>query len=178
MTNKYSECTPGRSVRNMQGHNYQERLCKLGLYSQQRRRDHYRAVYIWKILECLVPDPAVHKMEASFSERSGRKCKRRCLTMQARGRIKSLQFSSLGQDGPRIFNSLPKAVRCITNCSDKKFKTGIDKFLMTLPDEPALPVPGYAANCRAESNSITDQVVLIARDARSNRSGGSPRLRS
>ncbi|KAK3867132.1 hypothetical protein Pcinc_027379 [Petrolisthes cinctipes] len=65
-------------------------------------------------------------------------------------------------DGPKSFNALPKEVS-VTGCSVDNFKSGLDKFLYTIPDEP--PVPGYTARCRT-SNTIPDQVTLQDRDAR------------
>ncbi|KAK4312705.1 hypothetical protein Pmani_015890 [Petrolisthes manimaculis] len=59
-------------------------------------------------------------------------------------------------DGPKSFNSLPKEVRSVTGCSVDNFKSGLDKFLYTIPDEP--PVPGYTASCRT-SNTIAEQVT-------------------
>lgn len=37
--------------------NYWERLKHLRLYSLQRRRERYIAIYVWKILEGMVPNP-------------------------------------------------------------------------------------------------------------------------
>ncbi|XP_076053580.1 uncharacterized protein LOC143032597 [Oratosquilla oratoria] len=46
-----------RHIKGMKDLNYWDRLGALGLYSQQRRRERYRAIYTWKILKSLVPDP-------------------------------------------------------------------------------------------------------------------------
>ena len=163
-----------RQIEGMRHLNYWDRLKELKMYSQQRRRDRYRAIYIWKVLENHVPDPTDSELQCYISERTGRKCKRRALSSRAPGRIKALLAASLGFEGPRIFNSLPKHVRNTTGCTVEKFKTSLDKFLATLPDEP--PVPSYTANCRAASNSIPDQADLKFRDARIGGSGGPPRL--
>ena len=52
---------------------YGERLKALNLYSHQRRRDRYCAIYIWKILEGQVPNLS-EKIESTISERRGRHC--------------------------------------------------------------------------------------------------------
>ena len=46
----------------MQGLSYPERLTVLKLYSVQRRRERYIIIYVWKILECQVPNfsPPIH----------------------------------------------------------------------------------------------------------------------
>ncbi|KAK3863854.1 hypothetical protein Pcinc_030407 [Petrolisthes cinctipes] len=80
---------------------------------------------------------------------------------------------SMTYDGPKSFNALPKEVRSVTGCSVDNFKSGLDKFLYTIPDEP--PVPGYTARCRT-SNTIPDQVTLQDWDARIGSSSGPPRL--
>ena len=43
--------------------NYWERLKKLKMNSQQRRFERYRIIYIWKILEGLVPNPGVNQCD-------------------------------------------------------------------------------------------------------------------
>ena len=163
-----------RQIEGMKLLNYWDRLKKLKMYSQQRRRDRYRAIYIWKVIENLVPDPTNSELQSYLSERTGRKCKRRALPSRAPEKVKSLLTASLSYEGPRIFNSLPKHTRNLSGCSVEKFKASLDKFLTILPDEP--PVPGYTASCRAASNSIPDQVDLKNRDARIGSSGGPPRL--
>ena len=162
-----------RQIWGLKDASYWERLKILGLYSQQRRRDRYRAIYIWKVLEQQVPDPSALALQPYNNERTGRKCVRRSLPPSAPPRIKTLLASSLTHDGPRTFNALPREVRDITGCSVDRFKAGLDRFLSTVPDEPA--VPGYTASCRS-SNSLPDQVELMTRDARSGSSGGPPRL--
>ena len=74
---------------------------------------------------------------------------------------------------PKIFNLLPKEVRVITDCTVNTFKTGLDGFLGSVPDES--PVPGYTARCRT-ANSIPAQVELMNRDARVGSSAQPQRL--
>ena len=45
-----------RYISGMQGLSYPERLTVLKLYSLQRRRERFIIIYVWKILECLVPN--------------------------------------------------------------------------------------------------------------------------
>ena len=52
---------------------YWRRLKHLKMYSQQRRAERYKILYIWKILEGLVPNCGVE--ESNESERRGRMCK-------------------------------------------------------------------------------------------------------
>ena len=162
-----------KQIRGLGDLDYWDRLKALGLYSQQRRRERYRAIYTWKILEAQVPNPTPSALEEHTNDRTGRKCSRRTLPTKAPRKIKTLLASSLTHEGPRIFNSLPKEVRNITGCPVTKFKSGLDKLLKAVPDEP--PVTGYTARCRT-SNTIPDQMALLHRDTRTGNSGGPPRL--
>ena len=49
--------------------NYWERLAHLKMYSQERRLERYRALYVWKIIEGLSPNCGLN---TSWSERRGR----------------------------------------------------------------------------------------------------------
>ena len=62
-------------------------------------------------------------------------------------------------------------MRGITDCTVNTFKTGLDRFLGLVSDEPS--VPDYTARCRT-SNSIPTQLELINRDARVGSSAQSP----
>ena len=58
--------------------------------------------------------------------------------------------------GPRLFNSLPKAVK---ECSSPdSFKRTLDEYIMSLPDTP--PTPSYVT---ANNNSILDWAVTSSR---------------
>ena len=52
---------------------YDERLKLLNLYSVQRRRDRYQIIYLWKIIEGLVPNLST-PITCTYSERRGRSC--------------------------------------------------------------------------------------------------------
>ena len=54
--------------------NYWDVLKKLNLYSLQRRRDRYRIIYIWKILEQTTPN-INESIQCYWHPRHGRKCK-------------------------------------------------------------------------------------------------------
>ena len=165
-----------RQTRGMKELSYWERLQRLGLYSQQRRRERYAIIYTWKIIEGKVPNPSkTNKIEAYINARTGRKCLRKAPPAQAPARLKSLLSASLPYNGPKIFNSLSRNIRNITDCRVDKFKSQLDKYKQrTLPDQP--PVPGYTSLCRAPTNSLPDQANLLLRDAGTGSSGGPLRL--
>ncbi|KAK3863703.1 hypothetical protein Pcinc_030551 [Petrolisthes cinctipes] len=116
---------------------------------------------------------APHALHPYTTDRTGRKVTTRCLPTTAPDRIRTLLSNTMTYDGPKSFNTLPKEVRSVTGCSVDNFKSGLDKFLYTIPDEPS--VPGYTARCRT-SNTIPHQVTLQDWDARIGSSSGPPRL--
>ena len=62
-----------RKINNTKGLNYWECLKSTKLYSLQRRRERYRIIYIWKILEKIVPN--INNSITSYNHiRHGRKC--------------------------------------------------------------------------------------------------------
>ena len=65
-----------------------------------------------------------------------------------------MRYACFPIHGPRLFNTLPAAIRNKTGCTVEEFKRGLDKFLGTVPDEPQ--IPGYTAMRRAETNSLID----------------------
>ena len=132
---------------------YWTRLSSMKLYSLQRRRERYRIIYIWKVLEGLVPN-INNKIKASnLHARLGRKC---LIPNVPNSRLSKIREASLPINGGRLFNELPKDIRNLTNVSLETFKRAVDQFLKTVPDEPQLV--GYTAQRRASSNSLLEMV--------------------
>ena len=114
---------------------YEERLKALSLYSLQRRRDRYMIIYIWKIIESLVPN-LQPKITLTSSTRRGRLC---CKENVPRGRQGTLMFNSFRWQAIRLFNSLPSSIRNISRVNVKVFKAKLDSFLSKLRDAPSIP---------------------------------------
>lgn len=53
---------------------YLERLKTFIVNSEQRRLEIYRIIYVWKILQCLVPNCGVKEVNTEADERWGRRC--------------------------------------------------------------------------------------------------------
>ena len=116
---------------------YTKRLKMLNLNSLHRRRERYCIIYLWKILEGLVPnfsDPIV----CSFSDRRGRSC---IVSHVNPGRQGTLAFNSFRWRSVRIFNRFPIHICNISACSIDRFKSHLDRYLRTIPDLPSQP--GY-----------------------------------
>ena len=77
-------------ISGMQNLSYHQRLNALRLYSLQRRRDRYIVIYMWKILENLVPN-LIPKVQIYTSERRGRLCYTQHVPV---GHIGSICFNS------------------------------------------------------------------------------------
>lgn len=135
---------------------YWDLLKQFGVYSLQRRRERYRIIYVWSILENLVPNPKPDKMIAKSHPRFGRTCS---VPAVKAGPFSHQIYASFVVSGSRLFNCIPKEVRDLSNCSKGVFKTSLDNFLKTVPDEPQ--ISGYTANRRADTNSLLDMIVHV-----------------
>ena len=138
--------------------NYWERLKVLKINSQQRRFERYRILYTWKILEGLAPNCGVVE---STTDRAGRQCSVPTLKTKSRQKIKTLRNQSFQVNGPQLFNTLPKYIRNMSNCSVTDFKEKLDQYLTVIPDQPLIGnlIP---ATCDlyslSPSNSLIDQI--------------------
>ena len=143
---------------------YWERLKELKLYSQERRRERYRIIYVWKIFENFVP--SIHQGDnggiAKLHERNGRTMTLPTVLNSTPRTIQKIRDSSLTVHGAKLFNCLPKAIRNSTNCSVLEFKSKLDRFLSGIPDEPR--VTGYTHKCCSISNSLV--ALVPKRDQR------------
>ena len=87
-----------------------------------------------------------------------------------KGKIQTLREASFQVHGPRLFNSLPKSVRRITNVTVEEFKSSLDKLLELLPDEPK--VGNYVPSaCNILTASPTNSIVDLAKTVRARRPG-------
>ena len=145
-----------RKIAGTYGLNYWERLKKFNIFSLQRRRERYRIIYIWKMLENLVPNVGVASV---VSLRNGRTSIIPSLKRDASQRIQGLRESSLSVHGARLFNCLPRCLRDMSGKSVDVFKRNLDNFLRLVPDEPL--VPGYTAMRSADSNSLLDMQSIM-----------------
>lgn len=134
-------------IQGVQHLNYWERLGELRLYSLQRRRERYIIIYVWKILEQKVPNVGI---VATQHPRRGRLCYVRTTPGSSQW-IRSIIHHSFTYDGTRVFNCIPTTVPNLVGVSTDTFKTHLDKWLATIPDQP--PTPGYP---RQNSNRLVE----------------------
>ena len=136
---------------------YWERLNNLGLYSLQRRRERYRIIYTWKILENLVPNVGTNKIQSRTSIRNGRMCVVRLPLNSASTKVQGLVEASFAIHGGNLFNALPKSIRNLSNVDLPTFKRKLDGYLSSIADEPQSP--GYTDRRRAASNSLMHMIA-------------------
>ena len=78
--------------------------------------------------------------------------------------VQTLRNQSFQVSGPRLFNSMPKAIRNMKKCSLEDFKVTLDSFLKTVPDEPkteALTPRATNQLSGKQTNSLIFQVVKV-----------------
>uniref|UniRef100_A0A7M5V1G6 Uncharacterized protein n=1 Tax=Clytia hemisphaerica TaxID=252671 RepID=A0A7M5V1G6_9CNID len=136
--------------------NYWEKLKSLKLYSLERRRERYQIIYTWNVIEGNVPnfdyDESKGGISCHINQRLGRICNLKAVNIKH----KNIWRGSLSQEGPRLFNTLPRPIRDLTNCPKEVFKKHLDTFLKTVPDEPLL---AHYFNLRqADSNSLKEML--------------------
>ena len=148
-----------RKIKDCYVNDYWQALGALKLYSIQRRFERYRIIFVWKILEGLIPNLTEHPFEVVNSIRTGRKCK--ILTSLTRSKLGQIRTISIPVHGAQLFNKLPRSIRNARNCTVLEFKTKLDKYLSRIPDEPQLP--GYTACRSADTNSLLDMIDVYRR---------------
>ena len=151
------------------GNDYWDSLNELKLYSFQRRRERYQIIYIWKIIENIVPNPSsnsLHHDNISNTisikySRNGRYCVQPTVTNRhCSAKLINQRNSSFSVFAPKLFNTLPRDIRNVTNCSIDVFKNKLDSFLQCIPDMPHLP--GLGKFSPAVSNSLIHMIPVFA----------------
>ena len=131
----------------MENFNYRERLGVLKMNSQERRRDRYAVIFIWKVAMGLVEG---YPLEFTpTTNRRGRECRIKSVVQNAPSQVKKARENSLAVKGAKMFNLLPSHIRNITSEKVNVFKSGLDFFLKNVPDEPTINGEARAAptNC-------------------------------
>ena len=141
----------------MEGLNFRERLKTLRLYSQERRRERYAVILIWKISENLVNG---YDLKFTNIGRRGRMCRVTEVPRTAPAQVRRALENSLAMKGAKLFNVLPAELRNISSNKVITFKRALDKYLSSIRDEPTIVEEGRAA----ESNSLLCQIPLTWRN--------------
>ena len=123
------------------------------MYSQERRRERYQLIFIWKLSQGLVGG---YSLPFQYSERRGATVLVPPMAIGCPASVRKAKEASLQVKGARLYNLLPKELRDMKGVSVNTFKTGLDSWLSAFPDQPTIPSRQRAAL----TNSLIDQVVL------------------
>ena len=113
------------------GLDYWEKLKFLRVYSQERRRERYAILFLWKLSQDLVSGYGV-----SFTSCDGRTGRKAIPASIPRipARLKNAREGSLSVKGVALFNLLPISLRNSNHGDIEMFKNHLDIYLGTIPD--------------------------------------------
>ena len=128
------------------------------MYSQERRRDRYMVIFVWKIAMGLIDGYTLEfKGEGT---RRGRECEVAKIVLTAPAAVRRARENGLSVKGAKMFNLLPSDIRNITSDKVQHFKTKLDEFLRDVPDEPTVAGEPRAS----ESNCLVHQIPMSRRN--------------
>ena len=134
---------------------YWDRLKILKMYSQERRRERYRIIFVWKVLQGLVQG---YPISSRQSPRRGRLVDVAKFCSSAPAAVKKAREASLSVHGAKLFNLLPRHIRDISTGTTDQFKRELDSWLECVPDQPTTQGRQRAA----KTNSMIDQVAYCS----------------
>ena len=88
---------------------YWDRLREFKVYSQERRRERYMVIFLWKISQGMV-----HGYNVDFTSvcgHGGRTALPRAVVQSSSSLVRQAREASIGVKGARIFNLLPASIR-------------------------------------------------------------------
>ena len=135
--------------------NYWKQLKRFQAYSQERRRERYMIIFLWKISQELVKGYTIQF--TGTDGRRGRTALPNNVLVSSSSLVKKARESSMGVKGARIFNLLPAEIRNIDADNVDNFKKSLDDFLCQVPDQPTIAGLGRAA----ETNSLLHQIQMF-----------------
>ena len=87
---------------------YWERLVELKMYSQERRRERYQIIYIWKVSQLLVKG---YNLPFYYNPRRGTLVHLPPIATGCPSSVKKAREASLRVKGAKLFNLIPKELR-------------------------------------------------------------------
>ena len=116
-----------RKIKSNSQEDYWCRLSRNNLYSLEKRRERYRIIYVWKILEGMVPNlSGQSELRAKPSLRFGRMCSVPPRPASASARIQNLRDGSFSINGPHLIS---ETCQESTYCDSKMNLTSISGLL-------------------------------------------------
>ena len=140
-------------IAGMEDKDYWERLQDLHLYSQERRRERYMIILLWKIAQGYVKG---YDVTYFMNPRRGRLAVVQLFSATSPLAVRRAREASLAVRGSKLFNCIPIELRNMTVGTVDQFKSGLDSWLTTIPDEPSVP----GCQRAALTNSLLDQTAF------------------
>ena len=139
--------------RRLVGADYWQKLKLLRVYSQERRRERYSVMFLWKLSQGLVTG-----YDITFTPLDGRTGRKAVSPSIPRtpSCLKNAREGSLAVKGVALFNSLPISLRNSDHGDIPMFKNHLDIYLGNIPDQPTMP--GLTRG--AQSNSLLHQIPM------------------
>ena len=135
-------------VAGLEDKDYWERLAELHVYSQERRRERYTIIFLWKIAQQLVKG---YTVDFTHNPRRGRLAVVHPPASNAPAIVKRAREASLQVKGSKLFNLIPKELRSMTGTVEQ-FKAGLGRWFSCIPDQPTVSGRQRAA----QINSLID----------------------
>ena len=134
-------------IAGLEGKDYWERLKYLKLYSQEKHRERYQIIFLWKVVQGLVQG---YHVEFDSSDRRGRVAVVRPYKTRSPAQVRRAREASLSVKGARLFNSIHRELRDMSHGKVESFKSGLVKWLSQIHDQLTIP------NCQraAVTNSL------------------------
>jgi hypothetical protein len=145
-----------KKITGMHELSYWDRLKKLRIQSLERRHERYCILYVVKIILGLVPN---FGLKWHLNERTGIHLTVPLIpsVSNSKAYTRNLISNSPKYRMSRLFNALPIELRWPPSCDladpISSYKTALDHYLATIPDQPT----DYSQQRAAASNSIIDQ---------------------
>ena len=103
------------------------------MYSQERRRERYQMIFIWKLSQGLVSG---YSLPFQNNDRRGTYVIVPPFATNSPSSVKKAREASLQVKGARLFNLMPVHLRNMTGVSVEMFKAALDTWLASIPDQP------------------------------------------
>ena len=116
-------------ISGMENLDYVERLEKLGMYSQEHRRERYQILFIWKLSKGLVQG---YQLPFAKHARRGGVVTLSFMASRSPAAVRKACEASLRVRGARLFNLVPQELRDLNGVTVDHFKGGLDSWLKTV----------------------------------------------
>ena len=141
-------------ISGLETYDFWDRLKELRLLSQERRRERYIIIFLWKMSQGLIEG---YSIPFVINPRRGRLAVIPPINNQSPASVRNAREASLAVKGCKLFNLLPPHIRNINSNTPDTFKACLDNYLSLVPDQPT--VPGRVRS--AVTNSLIDQIPLM-----------------